>query len=400
MKKPIKLLWLSFFPPAKNARYAGQQTSYYYVRELSRNPVFEVTLVTFEENHPGGDLGYASEHFQYEFVMRDGKLRQLLHRILQTLLRRLNPWLGNGGLVALRSAHRLFATLRHKAKSGFRPDIVFCDFTQISLLVKDLKTIFPDSAWACHEHDVSFQSMLRQSSLRKTAWGRFVAKRQADTLREAELVAMKEFAHVLVPSRKDALLLEKEGIGQDVLGILTPKFQQRGSPLKRAPGRDVIFFGAMNRMENVGACVWFASEVLPRLRALQLGIRFVIVGGNPPESLLKLANDNDLVVTGFVENPLSYFEQALCLAVPLLSGGGVKVKVLEALVSGVPVLANAIGVEGIPVEHERHYLHCELPEDYVKAIQFLLKNPDAASEMANRAVEAVMAAFDYELALA
>ena len=124
-----------------------------------------------------------------------------------------------------------------------------------------------------------------------------------------------------------------------------------------------------------------------------LGCRFVVVGSNPPEVLQKKAGDQ-VEVTGFVDSVAPYFENCLCMASPLLGGAGIKVKILEALSAGVPVLTNQIGIEGIPAKDGREYYHCELAEDYEHRIRQLLADPEAEQTMSEAARTFIVSHYD------
>lgn len=95
--------------------------------------------------------------------------------------------------------------------------------------------------------------------------------------------------------------------------------------------------------------------------------RFIIAGGNPVETLLKLQNEH-IIVTGYVDHMENYFSQCVCFVAPLLIGAGIKVKILEAMSSGIPVLTNEIGIEGINARNGKEYLYCKSPEDYANNI--------------------------------
>jgi len=127
--------------------------------------------------------------------------------------------------------------------------------------------------------------------------------------------------------------------------------------------------GAMGRIENGLTAIWYIEKVMPELS--DTNVRFIIAGSHPSEKLRSYANER-VVVTGFVDSIDEYFEKSLYFVAPLVLGAGIKVKVLEALSSGIPVLTNEIGIEGIPAQNKKHYLFCKQPEDYAEAIHKIL----------------------------
>ena len=90
--------------------------------------------------------------------------------------------------------------------------------------------------------------------------------------------------------------------------------------------------------------------------------------GRPHESLQRYRSDK-IVVTGFVPDIRNALSACICKVVPLRQGAGIKVKVIEAMSAGIPVLANTIGIEGIPAQNGIQYLHCETPNDYKTAFE-------------------------------
>ena len=164
--------------------------------------------------------------------------------------------------------------------------------------------------------------------------------------------------------------------------------------LKRnSNNRDILFFGAMSRKENYLSAKWFVENVLPRLS--DLDIRFVILGGNPPD-FIKEYESQRVHITGFVDSIDSYFSDSLCFVAPLLLGAGIKIKVLEALSSGIPVLTNDIGIEGIPAQDGREFYRCLSAEDYEHRIRQIYDHNFNEIDMEQNAKYFVEREFSYE----
>ena len=101
---------------------------------------------------------------------------------------------------------------------------------------------------------------------------------------------------------------------------------------------------------NVTGVLWFAREVLPLIHETVPEARFVIVGKNPPTEVRALAADPRIEVTGYVADPRPYLEAADAFVVPLFSGGGMRVKIVDAWLWGLPIVSTPIGAEGIEVQ--------------------------------------------------
>lgn len=158
------------------------------------------------------------------------------------------------------------------------------------------------------------------------------------------------------------------------------------------PGR-LLFTGTLDYAPNAEAVRWFATEVLPRVRARRADARLTVVGRNPPADLRAL----DVEVTGWVEDLAPYQRAAAVVVAPLRSGGGTKLKVLEALAAGRPLVATTVGAEGIEVEDGRHLLVRDDPAGFADAVVELLDDRARASALAAAGREAVAARYDWDV---
>jgi glycosyltransferase involved in cell wall biosynthesis len=115
---------------------------------------------------------------------------------------------------------------------------------------------------------------------------------------------------------------------------------------KTVEPHSLLFWGAMSRPENYRAAQNFLYQQFPIILKVFPNAKVYVVGSDPPDSLLRLAS-NSIFITGFVEDPTEYFELASVGIAPLSEGAGIKLKVLEMLSAGMPVIASPIGAEGI-----------------------------------------------------
>lgn len=112
---------------------------------------------------------------------------------------------------------------------------------------------------------------------------------------------------------------------------------------------NVLWMGGFGWYPNSEGVTWFAEQIYPLLRAGLYAHNIVLhfCGGNPPEALKALHDSQHVVVHGFVEDLQPILDASHLLMVPLLSGGGIRVKIVEAMSAGIPVLSTSKGCEGI-----------------------------------------------------
>ena len=113
----------------------------------------------------------------------------------------------------------------------------------------------------------------------------------------------------------------------------------------------LLFWAAMNRPENERGIIVFIEKCFQKILVKQPEFKLYIIGYKPSKKILKLANEN-IIVTGFVEDPTQFFEKAEIGIVPLLEGAGIKLKTLEMLHVKIPVISTSIGAEGIDITNQ------------------------------------------------
>jgi len=141
----------------------------------------------------------------------------------------------------------------------------------------------------------------------------------------------------------------------------------------KIPNR-LVFTGNMNFPPNYEGALWFIDEVLPRIRARQPRITFVVAGRNPIPALLQRRSESVLVL-GAVEDLWAEIAKSALFVAPLISGGGFKNKILEAIAAGTFVAAISTAVEALPDTIRRSLLVGDSPDLLSEQILTFLANP-------------------------
>jgi polysaccharide biosynthesis protein PslH len=150
---------------------------------------------------------------------------------------------------------------------------------------------------------------------------------------------------------------------------------------------------------NIDGIHWFLNEILPWIRQKRPNSVVDLVGARPPQSLIECGQkDSKINVTGYVPELLPYMEQAGVFVVPLRAGGGMRVKILEALARGLPLVTTTLGCEGIAVEDGRHVLIADTPEGFAAAVIRLLDDRSLADQLGHNGRELIENTYDYRAA--
>lgn len=241
---------------------------------------------------------------------------------------------------------------------------------------------------ALFEHDVYFQSVARGLSHVPGLAGKLKAgfeylralhyeTRMLDRLDRIQACSRENLEHLLsfVPSLAGRL---EAGLRA---GIDTSRYSYR--PEGREP-HTMLFVGSFRHLPNAAALTWFAGEVLPVICAQRPEARLVVVGFDPPPAYAFHSLDN-IELRGAVEDirePLARYAALVC---PVLSGSGVRVKLLEAFAAGIPVVSTRLGAEGLARNDGEFCALADDPAAFASKILSLFEDPQAAAAMAARA---------------
>src|SRR5262249_43984764 len=159
----------------------------------------------------------------------------------------------------------------------------------------------------------------------------------------------------------------------------------------------ILYVGALGWPPNASAARYLATDVLPVVRRTVADARVVVVGRNPPAELLALARDNrDVEIAADVPDVAPFFRSADVLAVPLETGGGTRLKILEAFAAGLPVVSTPIGCEGIAADDGRHLVVAPRA-GFAGAVAALLLDSNRGRGLAARARELALARYDWSV---
>lgn len=159
--------------------------------------------------------------------------------------------------------------------------------------------------------------------------------------------------------------------------------------------RTVLFLGNYEYAPNIDAVEWALSEIAPKVWAAAPEVRFRICGHGMPASWAKRFPDERIEWRGYVPDLTEVQTHSAVFMAPLRFGGGSKLKVLEAMAAGLPVVSTREGLSGLPITDGRHALIADSPETMAKALIQVIDHPDAARAMGQAARALVQAEFDW-----
>jgi glycosyltransferase involved in cell wall biosynthesis len=238
------------------------------------------------------------------------------------------------------------------------------------------------------EHDIYFQSIARRLPFMTSAMEGVSARWEYLRSLRYELRLLKTPDRVQVCSEDNARYLES--FLPDLRGKIDAGYRA-GIDSYTLDGREpftLLFLGSFRHLPNVEALSWFVNDVFPLIRTKEARARLIVVGSDPPpRHSLRESEAIDLV--GFVEDvqePLRRYGLFMC---PILSGSGVRVKLLEAFAAGIPVVSTRLGAEGLADVDGEICALADSPQDFADHVVALLNDPQRARTMAERARDEV-----------
>lgn len=160
----------------------------------------------------------------------------------------------------------------------------------------------------------------------------------------------------------------------------------------------LVFTGKMDFRPNVDAVLWFCQEVLPLVRGKMPDVHLYIVGQSPHRRVLRLADDPAVTVTGYVDDVRPYIAGACVYVVPLRIGGGTRLKVLEAMSMGKPIVSTSLGCEGFEgLVPGRELSLADTPEEFAQRVIELLSDVSRRERLGRAARRFVEEQYDWRL---
>lgn len=391
---PIKILWASPFVPYDSVGHAGGKSHNFYIKGISADPRFHVTLISFgqESERPKVDFKDTRIDARLDFL-RPGLVAKAFRGATLFL-----PFSRFGQFFR----HPQFRTnlesrVKQLVDEDYRPDVIFLEWTQVAFFQQRFRKAFPGVPVVVYEHDIAFQAAKRHANA-LSGLRAILASCQLHFLRKAEIRTLEQADMVVVHNSKDKGLLGDAGIDCGKIQTVPLYYNNDLGEGTDIRGSGLLYWGAMSRPENHVCIMHFLKEAWPLLQQRHPNLHFFIVGGGPPEELRKMASDR-VTITGFVQDPSSFFALASVMVAPLTSGGGLKVKILESMAAGLAVVGNAIAMEGIGALPGVHYVHAESMMEFVEAASQLTSDPTFRERISCAGRNFVLEHFDFQAGL-
>jgi len=197
-------------------------------------------------------------------------------------------------------------------------------------------------------------------------------------------------------------ITERDGLTWDRLGNIKPRYtSQTGINLpllvptvKNLEYPSLFHIGAMDWYPNQEGLLWFIHSCWPSIREKYPKLKFYIAGRNIPNWLKNTFVNAKIDFVGEVDDAYSFISSKAIMIVPVLSGSGIRIKIIEGMALGKAVVSTSIGSEGIPAIDHDNILIADNPEDFIKKIEELISNQTLFKKICKNAVDFICKKFD------
>ena len=230
------------------------------------------------------------------------------------------------------------------------------------------------------EHNISSEGLFQYVKYEKNLITKFAYFLEGLKFYFYENFWIIRFGKVLTISKRDRKILIKKGIEKKKVNFLPIPFERKS--IFKFGSKNIFFIGLLSWWPNHDAMMWFYKKIFPKIKKKILGVKFFVVGVNPSPEIQKIGRqDQSVVVAGHVKDVLPYFKKAGVFVAPIRAGAGVRVKILEALSLGLPIVSTRMAAMGIKLEDQKNIFLVDTEEEFVKRVVEILSDEKLASKL-------------------
>jgi polysaccharide biosynthesis protein PslH len=211
-----------------------------------------------------------------------------------------------------------------------------------------------------------------------------------------EVDSIMRYDKVITVSSTDRETIEQMGISNDIdvvpNGVDTENLKLIAG---RAMTKSILFVASMDSEANHDGAMFFLEQIFPLIRSRVPSVSLYLVGRNPRAQLSAFHDKDGVFVTGEVADVREFYERAAVAIVPLRSGGGTRLKILEAMALGIPVVSTTVGCEGLNVENGKHLVVVDEPKRFADAVIEIFDNEKLCRSLVQASRKVVEEQYDW-----
>jgi glycosyltransferase involved in cell wall biosynthesis len=289
-------------------------------------------------------------------------------------------------------------TIQHRMRPGImrkalnevetQPDVILLEGLHTAAFIDDLEVLFPKSPIVLRQSNVEYLLLKRNATVTKNPFIKAFYYDQYRLMKRFELTAMKRVDAVTAITEYDKEIYLKDLPNLNV--FVNPAGAEIPDSLGIQRKEDHILAISNWRWKpNFDGLKWFLETVWPNFIEKKPYAKLLIAGEGLEDDFIEKYNHSQIQFLGFVDDLEPLRQSASVFIAPLFSGSGMKLKIIEGMASGLPIITTKIGAEGIEIEHNYHYYQANSKAEFEDAILSLLDNQKKREKMSEAAQQIV-----------
>jgi sugar transferase (PEP-CTERM/EpsH1 system associated) len=274
-------------------------------------------------------------------------------------------------------------------------DLILCDHIYLAqYLPKDIELSIPVIANNEDNGFTYYKRMSESGSMLHSVYGKFEWKK----LLKYEVKMYNKYKHCLTTSETEKEFikpyLDDVNIGVIKNGVDLDYFK----PMTRTDfNPNIIFTAWFKYYPNQQAAEEFSLNVFPKIKKHIPNAKFFIVGKQPPQNIIRLGQIEGITVTGEVDDVRAFIANSDVAVIPLKVGGGTRIKILEAMAMGIPVVSTSLGAEGLEATNNENILIADEYDEMADKIVRLINNKESSNTISGNALNFVRENYDWNI---
>ncbi|MCD6598494.1 MAG: glycosyltransferase [Bacteroidales bacterium] len=273
-------------------------------------------------------------------------------------------------------------------------DIILLEGLSMAIYIPLIRS-YTSTKIVMRAHNIEYKIWEGLSESRKGIFRKNYLKILSSRLKHFEYLQLSFYDGIVPITENDAVLITKMGYKGPLqvipFGMDLKNYQ---FPDKEPIPKDLIFIGALDWNPNIDGLNWFLNKVWPQIHKDYPDLHFHIAGRNPSKRLLPLFKTPGIKYYGEVEDTNSFMAKGSLLVVPLFSGSGMRIKIIEGLARKKCIVTTPKGSEGIPVEEGKHLLTASSSVEFINQIKKILENQNVCETLSQEGYQFVKQNYD------
>jgi len=361
--------------------------SYFVLRHLAQR--HKVTLLTFVRDTDRPEYIEHLAQFCYEVHtvrMQRNRLKDMRF-LIQSIVT------GQPFLILRDRVPAMVAKIESLLKEGAF-DAVHADQLWMAQYAQEAKNYRPDLRLILDQHNAVFLIPKRLANGESNIAKQWFFNLESSRLRRYETAVCNQFDRVVWVTDEDRQVVAPKPTGSKqstVIPICVAPTSNGTVPIMDGTSR-ITFLGGLHWPPNTQGILWFFKEIYPLVKSRIPDAVLTVIGKNPPPELM----GDGVQVTGYVPDLEPYLKESSVFIVPLLAGGGMRVKILDAWNWGIPIVSTTIGAEGIAAVDQENILIADTPQAFAQATIRLLQERDLANKLVKNGRHTLKTQYDWQ----